>query len=151
MQTNRESFKNKLYCSFARPSTLRTAHFHSVGRLNFDLTFMDCIYCGRVKNLQRSCFRHSRFLLIRFLVFRQEWSQSRFSHKSSKAKRLKRMKISSSFSWDSFLDANICSNGGLIILKLMLKLLMRRSPMHHYPMRSLNYTFWAGKLIFNHH
>ena len=97
--------------------------------------------------IQRSCFLHSRFLLIRFLVFRQESSKSRFSHKSSKTKRLKRMKISSSISWDPFLDANICSNGGLIILKLMLKLLMRRSPMHHYPMRSLNYTFWAGKLF----
>lgn len=50
-----------------------------------------------------------------------------------------------------FLDANICSNGSLIILKLVLKLLMRRSPMHHYPIRSFNYTFWTGKLIFSHH
>ena len=78
-----------------------------------------------------------------------------FSHKSS----LESEKVEKNENLVAFLVglvsgyANICSNGGLIILKLMLKLLMRRiSQMHHYPMRSFNYTFWAGKkLKFNHH
>ena len=84
-------------------------------------------------------------------IFDKNRANPHFPTNPQKRKGWKEWKSRRSISWDPFLDANICSNGGLIILKLMLKLLMRRSPMHHYSMRSLNYTFWTGKLIFNHH